>query len=67
MGTFVELNDNFVIADDHIGRNIQKIAKNLVSLCAFVFPANSPSHKSREGSGHQSDLQIEVDLQSFVS
>jgi len=63
VSTFVELNDDFIIAHDHIGRDIQKIAKDLFSLCPFVFPANSPSHKSIEGSGHQSDLQIEVDLQ----
>ncbi len=45
------------------GGNIQEVSEEFPGLSAFVFTGDLRGHESVEESGHQLDLQVEIDFQ----
>ena len=59
----VERHEDLVFCDRDGGGNIQEVAEDFLGLSAFVFARDFLGHESIEGTSHQRDLQIEIDLQ----
>src|SRR2546430_6214117 len=50
--------------DSHGGRDIQEVSENGLCLSPAVFASNALGHEPVERTGHESDLQVEVDFKA---
>ena len=64
MSAFVELDDDAVLFNDDGRRDIQEVSEDLLCLRSVVFATDTLGHEPIEGTGHESDLEIEVDLEA---
>jgi len=64
VSTFVEADYHVTVTNLNGGGQIQHIPKEFLGLGMLVFTPNAIGHETVQRTGHQSDLQIEVHLES---
>src|SRR6516225_3238966 len=62
MGAFIQLDHDLAVAYADRGRYIQKVAEELLGRGLGIRAADFLRQQAVQGTGHQCDLQIEVDF-----
>ncbi len=64
VSAFVEYDDDSTFFDRHGCRDIQEVSEDGLCLSPAVFASNALGDEPVEGTGHESDLQVEVDFKA---